>query len=267
MFVNVSSMLFSIVKLISFAFNSWFLNAYIACLWSFATSSYSSRFFLASKFLASILLCAFSIPLDNILCSIGSSPIPIFSNNARLLSVINNLKRSSSSDKKNLEYPGSPCLPDLPLSWLSILLDSCLSVPRMWRPPASNTNLWLFNHASSSWSSFFPPKTISVPRPAIFVAIVTTPGFPAFAITSASLSWCFALSIWWLILDFFKKLDTSSDDSTETVPINTGPLFLVIASTSLINALYFADFVKNTKSLLSFLTIGLFVGITTTSSP
>ena len=116
MFVNVSSMLFSIVKLISFSFNSWFLKDILPAFDHLNIIIFKQIFSSIKIPLPSILLCAFSIPLDNILCSIGSSPIPIFSNNALLLSVINNLKRSSSSDKKNLEYPGSPCLPDLPLS-------------------------------------------------------------------------------------------------------------------------------------------------------
>ena len=42
--------------------------------------------------------------------------------------------------------------------------------------------------AITSASSFFPPKTISLPLPAILVAMVTIPGLPALAITSASFS-------------------------------------------------------------------------------
>ena len=34
-------------------------------------------------------------------------------------------------EMKNTDSPGSPCLPLLPMSWLSILLLSCLSVPSM----------------------------------------------------------------------------------------------------------------------------------------
>ena len=37
--------------------------------------------------------------------------------------------RSSSRLTKNLVEPGSPCLAARPLNWLSIRLDSCLSVP------------------------------------------------------------------------------------------------------------------------------------------
>ena len=207
------------------------------------------------------------MPRESILCSIWSSPIPILSNKSLLLSEINNLKRSSSSERKNLEYPGSPCLPDRPLNWLSILRDSCLSVPRIWRPPAFNTISLFSFHSSSDWSSFLPPKTISVPLPAIFVAIVTILGLPAFAITSASFSWCFAFKIWWGIFFALRNSDTSSEDSTETVPTNIGALFFLNVSISSTRALYFAVLVRKTKSLWSFLIIGTFVGIIMTSSP
>jgi len=43
--------------------------------------------------------------------------------------------------KKRL-LPGSPCRPARPLSWLSIRLDSCLSVPITWRPPKETTSVF-----------------------------------------------------------------------------------------------------------------------------
>ncbi len=92
------------------------------------------------------------------------------------------LIKSSSRETKNCEDPGSPCLPALPLSWSSILLASCLSVPITQSPPSSLTVL------ASSIFGGFPPKIISTPRPAIFVAIVTAPFLPACAIISPSLS-------------------------------------------------------------------------------
>ena len=256
-----------IVSLISSSSSSWFLREYIACLWSFDTSSYSSKFLRASKFLLSILFCAFSIPLESILCSIWSSPIPIFSKRFLLLSEIKSLNKSSSKERKNLEYPGSPCLPDLPLSWLSIRLDSCLSVPRICSPFAAITSSLFFFHSSVRWSSFLPPRTISVPLPAILVAIVTIPGLPALAIISASFSWCLAFKIWCGMFLLFRYWETSSDDSTETVPTRTGADFDLIDSISSIKALYFAFFVRKTKSLWSSLIMGRLVGIIITLNP
>ena len=44
--------------------------------------------------------------------------------------------------------------------------------------------------------SKLPPNTISVPRPAMFVAIVTAPGRPASATICASFSWNLAFNTW-----------------------------------------------------------------------
>jgi len=44
--------------------------------------------------------------------------------------------RSSSSDRKNLEWPGSPWRPERPRSWLSMRRLSCRSVPSTNMPPA-----------------------------------------------------------------------------------------------------------------------------------
>ena len=90
-----------------------------------------------------------------------------------ILSGANIFIKGSSKDKKNLEDPGSPCLPLLPLNWLSILLDSCLSVPMTCNPP----NFFISCLSSSEESN--PPSTISVPLPAMLVAIVTAPNLPA----------------------------------------------------------------------------------------
>ena len=70
--------------------------------------------------------------------------------------------------------------------------------------------------------SLFPPSIISVPRPAMFVAIVTAPYLPACAIISASLSWALAFNTWCLIPSLVNILLNFSDFSIETVPINTG---------------------------------------------
>ena len=87
------------------------------------------------------------------------------------LSLPKSLIKLSSNETKNCELPGSPCLPDRPLNCLSTLLESCLSVPIIANPPESITSLL---------------NLISVPLPAIFVAIVTIPGSPASATISAS---------------------------------------------------------------------------------
>src|SRR3546814_2455015 len=76
--------------------------------------------------------------------------------------------------------------------------DSWRSVPTMCRPPASLTASWRFCHSafrrarvasstgspvsasrSASSASSEPPSTMSVPRPAMLVAMVTAPGRPA----------------------------------------------------------------------------------------
>ena len=77
----------------------------------------------------------------------------------------------SSRETKNCDEPGSPCLPDLPLNCLSTLLESCLSVPIIAKPPPSLTP---------------SPSLISVPLPAMLVAMVTVPALPASVTTSAS---------------------------------------------------------------------------------
>ena len=127
---------------------------------------------------------------------------------------------------KNIDSPGSPWRPDLPLSWLSILLDSCLSVPRTFNPPASLTP---------------SPSLISVPLPAILVAIVTIPNSPAWEIISASCAWYLALSTWCLIPLFFNKEEIYSDLSTLAVPTSTGWPFSCDFTISSTIALYLPD--------------------------
>lgn len=127
------------------------------------TSSYSSTCFLISKlchstcfctlvtFLVSIELCARG-SLSGSDANIGELKTP------KSLSPPNILMISSLGDIKNCVIPGSHCLPLLHLSWLSILLVSCFSVPMIASHPAS------FTHSHS---------LISVPLHAILVAIVT----------------------------------------------------------------------------------------------
>ena len=106
---------------------------------------------------------------------------PILSINLAIRSEPNFRIKSSSSETKKREEPGSPCRPARPLNCLSTRLESCLSVPIIANPPASFTP---------------SPSLMSVPRPAIFVAIVTAPGNPALATISASFWWYFAFRTW-----------------------------------------------------------------------
>src|SRR6266540_1349645 len=124
----------------------------------------------------------------------------------------NRRTRSSSAERKKRDSPGSPWRPERPRSWLSMRRDSWRSVPRMCRPPRLTTSSCSSCHcpwisasmrarSAGSVTSFIfcaamysglPPRRMSVPRPAMFVAIVTAPLCPAWATISASRSWCFA---------------------------------------------------------------------------
>ena len=106
---------------------------------------------------------------------------------------------------------------------------------------------------------------MSVPLPAILVAMVTTPGFPASATTSASFLCILAfrtLCFTFLILSILLK---SSEISTEVVPISTGLPSAEKALTLSITALYFSRLVLYIKSSSSFLAMGRLVGISMTS--
>jgi hypothetical protein len=73
-----------------------------------------------------------------------------------------------------------------------------------------------------TWFSTLPPRTMSVPRPAMLVAIVITPGRPAWATISASLACCLALSTACGSLAFCSRPESSSEFSIEVVPTSTG---------------------------------------------
>jgi hypothetical protein len=78
-----------------------------------------------------------------------------------------------------LREPGSPWRPARPRNWRSTRRLSWRSVPMMAKPPAS----------------FTPgPSLMSVPRPAMLVAMVTLPAWPASATISASRWCCLAFS-------------------------------------------------------------------------
>ena len=95
------------------------------------------------------------------------------------------LVRSLLMNKK-LRRSTSPCLPDLPLSCSSTLLDSCLSVPII----ANHHYLLSFR------------ELMSVPLPAIFSIVV--PGFPS--AISASLLACVGLVINFSYLTSYLKV-------------------------------------------------------------
>ena len=85
---------------------------------------------------------------------------------------------------------------------------------------------------------------MSVPRPAMFVATVTAPLWPASATILASLSCCLAFSTVCGMPFRFSSPDSSSDFSTETVPTRTGwPLWCRSAMSST-TARYFASSVR-----------------------
>ena len=70
--------------------------------------------------------------------------------------------------------------------------------------------------------SGLPPSTMSVPRPAMLVAIVTIRGRPAWITISASRACCLALSTWCGRPSFASIVEMSSEFSMEVVPSSTG---------------------------------------------
>ena len=79
--------------------------------------------------------------------------------------------------------------------------------------------------SSAAMTSGLPPRRMSVPRPAMFVAIVTAPGRPACATISASRSWSLALRTLCLIPRRFSISPSISLTSTLIVPTRTGRPF------------------------------------------
>ena len=111
-----------------------------------------------------------------------------------------------------------------------------------------------------------PPSFISVPLPAIFVAIVTVLYLPACAIISASLSWCLAFNNSCGIFERFNKSDNSSECCIDAVPTSTGCPFSNNSCIFATIALYFARPVIYITSGKSFLITGIFVGTITTGN-
>ena len=181
---------------------------------SFMTSSYCRSCLRTSKFCPSTLACARSSDLFTHGWTIASpSFMPSVDSTLSRRCEPNRRIRSSSRHRKNCERPGSPCRPERPRSWLSIRRLSWRSVASTNSPPASLTAC-----SSASWSasirrrisvgsasgsaaiacmilkSTLPPSFMSVPRPAMLVAIVTAETFPASATIWASRSCWRALS-------------------------------------------------------------------------
>ena len=76
--------------------------------------------------------------------------------------------------------------------------------------------------ASASSASRLPPSTMSVPRPAMLVAMVTAPGRPACATMCASRSCCFAFSTSCGTSCFFSRPERNSEVSMDVVPTSAG---------------------------------------------
>ena len=76
--------------------------------------------------------------------------------------------------------------------------------------------------APASSASSEPPSTMSVPRPAMLVAMVTAPGRPAWATMCASRSCCLALSTSCGMPASCSCSESSSETSIEVVPTSTG---------------------------------------------
>ena len=70
--------------------------------------------------------------------------------------------------------------------------------------------------------SALPPSRMSVPRPAMLVAIVTLFLRPAWATISASWAWYLAFSTTCLMPRLRSSADSRSDFSIDTVPTSVG---------------------------------------------
>ena len=93
-------------------------------------------------------------------------------------------------------------------------------------------------------NSAFPPSRMSVPRPAMLVAIVTVALRPAWATISASCAWYLALSTTCLTPRSFSSFDSRSDFSIETVPTSAGRPCFCCSMMSATIASYFSFSVR-----------------------
>jgi hypothetical protein len=106
---------------------------------------------------------------------------------------------------------------------------------------------------------------MSVPLPAILVAIVIAPDLPAWEIISASLSWNLAFKTLWGMFADFKREENFSDLSMLVVPIKTGCLWAKQFFTFSKIAFSFSFKEMYILSALSFLRSFLLVGMLITS--
>ena len=122
------------------------------------------------------------------------------------------------------------------------------------------------SQCSSSSSRVNRPSLMSVPRPAMFVAIITAPIWPAFSTMCASRSCCLALSTSCLMPYFRVSICPSiSLFSTLVVPTRIGlpASWNDLISSTIASHLSFSR--RNIRSSKSRRTTGLLVGIDTTS--
>ena len=106
-----------------------------------------------SKLWPSTFFCAFSTARDTMRDSIGTpSSMPRRCIRPWMRSAPKMRSRSSSSDRKKRDEPGSPWRPERPRSWLSMRRDSWRSVPRMCRPPAATTSSRSASHCADGTS-------------------------------------------------------------------------------------------------------------------
>ena len=117
-------------------------------------------------------------------------------------------------------------------------------------------------------NSALPPKRISVPRPAMLVAIVTAPLRPDCATISDSRSTFsgLALSNSYGMPSSSRSSAICSERSTEVVPTSTGRPFLCMREISLRTAFHLPVSERKTTSVESSRETGRFVGTTATSS-
>ena len=87
---------------------------------------------------------------------------------------------------------------------------------------------------------------MSVPRPAMLVAMVTAPGRPAWAMTCDSRSCCLAFSTWCAIFALASCPEKCSELAIEVVPTSTGWPRATHSRTSSITASDFSAAVRNT---------------------
>mmetsp|Transcript_2485 Transcript_2485/g.5420 ORF Transcript_2485/g.5420 Transcript_2485/m.5420 type:complete len:219 (+) Transcript_2485:1070-1726(+) len=115
-------------------------------------------------------------------------------------------------------------------------------------------------------NSALPPKRISVPRPAMFVAMVTAPLRPDCATISDSRSTFsgLALSNSYSIPSSSNNMAICSDRSTDVVPTSTGLPFLCMRAISLRTAFHLPVSERNTTSVESSRDTVRFVGTTCT---